>query len=175
MRGKGDLLDRTNASSVVTARTPFLWCGCAQDIVEELSRNELSKEQYPYVKLPEALVGEGTVRPSSAPARKVPHSVRTIRYNWAANSERKSVVDTSRYSSLSRAPWRNSLFVFFVLISARQRSSKLSKVCKWHDFIFSGINFSQWLRSQDGQHWTDHYWNADFCVHRGWNYAIWGK
>lgn len=76
-----------------------LLCGSTQDTVEELSRNELAKELYPYVKLPESLVGDGTALSSSAPARKVPHSVRTIRYNWAVKTETTSVVETSRYTS----------------------------------------------------------------------------
>jgi len=88
--------------------------------VEELSRNELPKEQYPYVKLPESLVGEGTAGPSAAPARKVPHSVRTIRYNWAAQSQTKSSIETSRYISYElcvEISYSNT-----VLISARQTS-----------------------------------------------------
>jgi hypothetical protein len=75
--------------------------------VEELGRNELPREQYPYVKLPESLVGgndSGTVRPSAASAKKVPHSVRTIRYNWAAKSERTSIGNSSRYACSSQPP-----------------------------------------------------------------------
>lgn len=77
-------------------------CGRAQDVVAELGKNGLPKEQYPYVKLPVSLVGEASVtgQPASAVPLKKPHSVRTIRYNWAA-AGKISVGSASRYTCFS--------------------------------------------------------------------------
>ncbi|KAG0576062.1 hypothetical protein KC19_5G052300 [Ceratodon purpureus] len=102
-----------------------------EDIVEELSRNELPREQYPYVKLPESLVGgdgSGTAQPSAASARKVPHSVRTIRYNWAANSERASGGDSSSFASdstlkmVSTEPTITGARIFVFIVGGITRS-----------------------------------------------------
>jgi len=48
-----------------------------QDIVEAVEKNELSKEEYPYVKLP-LVPGDGAGSPTLKKAR----SVRTFRYRW---------------------------------------------------------------------------------------------
>lgn len=50
-----------------------------QDIVEAVEKNELSKEEYPYVRLPPSLgPGDG----AGSPTLKKAHSVRTFRYRW---------------------------------------------------------------------------------------------
>ena len=46
-----------------------------QDIIEAVEKNELSKEEYPYIKLPP---GEG----AGSLTLKKPRSVRTFRYRW---------------------------------------------------------------------------------------------
>ncbi|XP_024398650.1 SNARE-interacting protein KEULE isoform X7 [Physcomitrium patens] len=95
-----------------------------EDVVAELGKNGLPKEQYPYVKLPVSLVGEASVtgQPASAVPLKKPHSVRTIRYNWAAAGKISVGSASSDSGSSTNEPTITGTRIFVFIVGGMTRS-----------------------------------------------------
>lgn len=81
-----------------------------QDIIEELGKGELSKDEYPYVKEPASVVEENSsysMHPENTFAPKQPHSVRTIRFAWPSKPQQISL-DIGRLRLISSLSGRLS-------------------------------------------------------------------